>query len=96
MVSTWRLVILSVSAIAVAICGISSSVTMIAMIEEINREKPADNQISMLGSYLQKNLMVYREYRRLYPDGHLHIRLIFLAVSGLICLLLAALAIGII
>ncbi len=68
--------------------------TMIAMIEEINRKKPSDNQISMLGFYPQKNLMIYREYRRLYPDGRLHVRLILLAVSGLICLLLAVLAIG--
>jgi hypothetical protein len=66
---------------------------MIAMIEEINRKKPSDNQISMLGSYPLKSIMIYREYRRLCPDGRLHLRLIFLAVSGPLCLLLAALAI---
>ncbi len=86
--------VLSISIFAGIICGLLSSLTVIRMIEEINRKRPANDQISYFGSYLSKNLMVFGEYRRLYPQGHLHLRLITLVGSAAACVLLGGWALG--
>ena len=43
------------------------------MIGEINRKRQEGNLVSYFGFWLSKNLMIFREYRALYPRGRLHI-----------------------
>lgn len=50
-----------------------SSLFLIMMIGEINRKRKEDDLISYFGFTFPKMLRIFREYRRLYPDGRLHI-----------------------
>ena len=57
------------------------------MIGEINRKRSDDNLVSYFGFTLPKMLRIFREYRRAYPTGKLHIYCLIsfaISVSGLI------------
>jgi hypothetical protein len=59
-----------------------------AMVEQINRKSPAGAQESLLGYHPQKVIRIFDSYRRLCPDGRLHIyaslavALMFLGMIG--------------
>lgn len=65
--------------VAIIFLCLGTSATILAnlfvtrMIGEINRTRREDNLISDLGFTPPKTLRIFREYRRLYPDGRLHI-----------------------
>jgi hypothetical protein len=67
-------VMVGVSAFCVAISGVflGNMLTMI-MIGEINRKRPEGELLSYFGFTPGKSRLIFREYRRLYPDGKLHI-----------------------
>jgi hypothetical protein len=58
------------------------------MIGEVNRKLPEDKQIPYLNTfsypYIGKDRTIKREYKRLYPDGHLRTVRIVLDVLGYI------------
>lgn len=64
------------------------------MIEEINRKKPSEKQISYFGSHFLKNIEIFGDYRQLCPEGRLHMRLIALLAASMVCLSLSAWAVG--
>jgi hypothetical protein len=51
---------------------LDNMLTMI-MIGEINRKRQESDLVSYFGFTPRKVLMIFREYRRLYPDGKLHL-----------------------
>ncbi len=65
---------------------IASAFVWYSMIGKINRHLPEDQQIPYLFSLsypiLTKPAIVTREYKRLYPNGHLHTVRIVLNVLG--------------
>ena len=61
---------------------ICSGFVQYAMIGEINGRLPENERISYLGFHLGKLIRIWREYRRLYPTGRLHIHAAVLAVVG--------------
>lgn len=67
-------VVVGIVAFCIAGTGVflGNMLTMI-MIGEINRKRGEDNLVSYFGFTPQKSRMIIREYRRLYPDGKLHI-----------------------
>ena len=92
--AAWRLATLAVAIPLLAVCGIWGSLIMIRMVEEINRMRPTTEQILEMGYYPRKNLMIWKEHRRLYPKGRLRAHFMMLFASGIICLLLAAYALS--
>lgn len=67
------------------------------MIGEINRKRREGDLVSYFGFTPQKARMIFREYRRLYPYGKLHIYsyLAFVAViAGMITVAVCARIIG--
>jgi len=55
-----------------------------AMIDEINRRRESDDQISSTWFTPAKTLSIYREYRRTYPSGRLNVySLVAMAVSAI-------------
>ncbi len=52
-------------------CIIGAGFVQFAMIGEINRKLPEKDQISYLFGYSEKYQRIFREYRRLYPNGRL-------------------------
>ena len=69
-------------------CIVKANFTAFAMIGEINRKLPKDDQISKAWRYPGKNSMVRSEYRRLYPGGHLLSQYRVVLYSGFILLFL--------
>lgn len=91
-----RLIAGIVSLSIVAAAGVSSSILVTKMIDEINRQKPAHEAVSYVGSTFAKNRRIFREYRRLYPQGKL-ITYAWTAIAAFaIGLVSAAICIGII
>jgi hypothetical protein len=67
------------------------------MIGEINRKRQEGNLVSYLGYTFEKIVMIFREYRRLYPNGNLHVyafAAIALAIIGMIGAAIAFRVIG--
>jgi hypothetical protein len=68
-----RLVIGMVS-FCIAMIGLfTANVFQYMMIGAINRKRPDGDRVSYFGFTFFKNLRIFAEYRRLYPDGHLHV-----------------------
>jgi hypothetical protein len=67
------------------------------MIGEVNRKRPESNLVSYVGFTPQKSRMIVTEYRRLYPDGNLHIYsylALAAVVTGMITVAVCARIIG--
>jgi len=56
---------------AAVTCAVLGGYVMFAMIGEVNRKLPEDQQISYLWGHYAKYQRILREYRRLYPKGRL-------------------------
>jgi hypothetical protein len=75
---------------------LGNMLTMI-MIGEINRKRREGDLVSYIGFTPQKARMIFREYRRLYPDGKLHIYsylAVIAVVAGMIAVAVCARIIG--
>jgi hypothetical protein len=78
--NTWLTI--GIIAFCLALSGvILANMFVIMMIGEINRKREEGNLISYFGFTPPKTMRVFDEYRRLYPNGKLHIY--FFAVFGL-------------
>jgi hypothetical protein len=91
-------VIIGIVAFCVAGTGVflGNMLTMI-MIAEINRKRQEGDLVSYFGFTPQKSRMIFREYRRLYPNGKLHIYsylALAAVVSGMITVAVCARIIG--
>jgi hypothetical protein len=59
---------------AVMVSGlVSANMFIIMMVGEINRKRPEGDLISYFGYTVFKIVRIFEEYRRLYPNGKLHI-----------------------
>ncbi len=59
------------SLVCVSTCGMISTFANWEMMDKVNEKLPREEQFAALGWYLSKNLRLHREYKRLYPDGRL-------------------------
>ncbi len=73
---------------------IASSLILYVMIGHVNRKLPEDKQIPYFFSfsypYVSKATTIKREYKRFYPNGHLHTVRIVLNVLGFILIVACA------
>jgi hypothetical protein len=66
--------IIGIIAFCLALSGvILANMFVIMMIGEINRKREDGKLISYFGSTPAKTMRIFDEYRRLYPNGKLHI-----------------------
>ena len=67
-------VIIMIVAICIATTGlVTANLFLYIMIGEINRKRQDGNLVSYFGFTFFKTQRIFDEYRRLYPDGRLHI-----------------------
>jgi hypothetical protein len=66
----------------------------IELVEQANARLPKQEQFFPLGWYAPKTLRLFREYRRLFPDGNLHLQIWSLAVFAFALWLCVVWAIG--
>lgn len=71
-------------------CLVSAGFVLFAMIGEVNRKLPEQNQISYLFGHSDKYSYIHKEYRRLYPKGRLLLYLKILLATGFGLLLVFA------
>lgn len=80
--------LVGIAAVAgVSVCGLLSTLVNCKMMDQVNSKLPKDARFSPIGRYFPKNLRLHREYRRLFPDGHLLLQTRLLL--GLMCGFLA-------
>jgi hypothetical protein len=73
-------------------CGLVSMLANLRIVELVNEKK--EEKIEPLGWYLSKTLRLHREYRSLYPDGHLLLMVRLLITLAIVCLLICAWSFG--
>jgi hypothetical protein len=78
----------------VSACGLVSTLATFLMVEKVNEKLPKEEQIGALGWYFPKTLGLHREYRRLYPDGHLVSMVRLLMALMIVCLLICGWGFG--
>ncbi len=66
-----RLIVGTAAVAGVTVCGLLSTRISYKMADQVNGKLPKEAQFSLIGWYLPKNLRLYREYRGLFPNGHL-------------------------
>jgi hypothetical protein len=77
---SWRVVGLVVFVIVSAAIGITSTIVITSMVDEVNRKLPPEERLSPYGWYPGKLRRVAALYRRTYPDGRRHAQLLVLAL----------------
>ena len=71
-------------------CLFFSNILITAMIGEINRRRPDNDQLSYLGFTPTKSVKVFTQYRRLHPEGRLHLLAIGCFIIAMLLLILVA------
>lgn len=88
-------VIVGIAAVVGAVaCGLFGTITNIEMVEEVNSRLPKDSQFSSMGWYLPKTLRLHREYKRLFPEGTLLVKVRIAIAIAFGCLLGGVWALG--
>jgi 4-hydroxybenzoate polyprenyltransferase len=91
---TWRVAVGFALLLCVGGFGLAATFNNFAVVDAVNTKLPPDAQFNHFGWYLTKTMRLHREYRRLYPAGRLLRRQGVLAGLMFLCLLVAALFLG--
>ena len=86
----WRIVGLISYPIFAAIVGVTSTMVLSTMVDEVNRHRSAEERISTFGWDPGKLVRVVNLYRDAYPNGRRHIQLAILLGTGVAGFLIAS------
>jgi hypothetical protein len=89
-----RVVVGIAALVCVSVCGISSMLASWEMMDKVNDKLPKEEQFATLWWYAAKSLRLSREYKRLYPDGNLLLKIRVLRVLMIACLIACAWGFG--
>ena len=89
-----RVIVGIVALACVSICGMIGTFANFEMVDKVNDKLPKEEQFAVLGWYFAKTQRLHREYKRLYPDGHLLVKVRVLMALGIACLLISAWGFG--
>jgi hypothetical protein len=88
-------VIVGFAALAcVSICGMIATFANYEMMDKVNAKLPKEEQFDSLGWYFPKSQRLQREYKRLYPDGRLLLKVRVLTALMFGCLLISVWGFG--
>jgi hypothetical protein len=79
-----------VFSVAMAICGLLSSLRIFEMADRVNEKLPKEEQFETLGWHLSKQQDLWRSYKSLYPNGALLLQVRVLMAFSFVFLLVAA------
>jgi len=91
---TTRLIVGIVALACVSVCGVVGSLVSFEMVDKVNEKLPKEEQFAPLGWYYSKSRRFNREYKRLYPDGRLLMKVRVISAVMFACLLIAAWGFG--
>ena len=86
-----RIIAMIVGVIGLAVCGISSSVVQMEMVDEVNRVLPESERFSLFGWHPAKLQRLRLEHARLYPASGLRKKWWMTIGIGLVCLAISGL-----
>ena len=89
-----RVVVGIVALVCVSICGMIGTFANWEMMDKVNEKLPKEEQFAALWWYASKSLRLRREYKRLYPDGRLLLKVRILTVLAIACLFVCAWGFG--
>jgi hypothetical protein len=76
--------------LCVSIGGLVSTFWGFEIVDRVNEKLPKEERFESLGWYTEKTLRLYREYKRLYPDGRLVLKVYVIFAFMIMCLLICA------
>jgi hypothetical protein len=85
-----RVIVGIVALVCVPVCGIISTIANWEMVDKVNEKLPKEEQFYHLWRYAEKSFRLRREYKRLYPNGRLLLKVRMLTVLMFACLLICA------
>jgi hypothetical protein len=91
---TTRVIAGIVALACVSVCGLVSTIVTWQMLDEVNEKLPKEEQFAALWWYASKRLRLHREYKRLYPNGRLLLKLHVLGALMIVCLFVFAWGFG--
>ena len=91
---TTSLIVAIVALACTSICGLIATFTGFEMVDRVNEKLPEENQFETLGWYFSKTQRLHREYRRIYPEGRLLLKVRVLAALMFGCLLVCVWGLG--
>jgi hypothetical protein len=89
-----RVIVGIIALVCVSICGMIAAFANFEMVDKVNNKLPKGEQFATLGWYFSKRQRLHREYRRLYPDGRLLLKVRLLVALMIACLLICAWGFG--
>jgi hypothetical protein len=89
-----RFIVGIVALACVSACGMLATYANYEMMEKVNELLPKEEQFGPLGWYFSKHKRLRREYKRLYPDGRLLLKVRLLTALMFACLFICAWGFG--
>jgi hypothetical protein len=77
-----------------SVFGLVTAFTNFEMVDNVNDRLPEREQFASLGWYFSKYQRLHREYKRLYPDGRLLLKIRVATTLMFACLLISAWCFG--
>ena len=78
-----RLIVGVILWIGISACGLTSTVVMSRMVDEVNQRLPKEERFAVLGWYPFKASRLFAEYDRLYPGSNRRRQLRYLFILGI-------------
>ena len=66
-----RVIVGIVALACVSTCGMIATLANLEMMDKVNDKLPKKERLAALGWYFSKTQRLHREYKRLYPEGRL-------------------------
>ena len=71
MIGTPRVILAITALVCGSACAIQANLASLEMVDKVNEKLPKNEQFEQFGWYPSKTQRLHREYKRLYPSGHL-------------------------
>jgi hypothetical protein len=91
---TIRVIVGAVAVVCISVCGVIGTLTSFEMVDKVNEGLSEGQQFGVLGWHPAKTQKLHREYKRLYPHGHLLLKVRVLMGLMVACLLVCAWGFG--
>ena len=92
---TLRITVGIIALACVLVCGMLSSFALFEMMDKVNEKLSRQERFAPAWWYAEKYSRLFREYKRLYPEGRLQTRFHVLTALMFACLLVSAWGLGI-
>jgi hypothetical protein len=91
---TLRITVGIIALVCVPACGLLSSFALYEMMDKVNKKLPRQERFAPAWWYAEKYIRLFREYKRLYPEGRVLTRFHVLTALMFVCLLVCVWGFG--